>query len=96
MNYFLHVRDNVNYYKRVHHPIPTRENRKHPGNFQNKLVSSAFDRVSRCIISLAKVKVVRREAKLYDYPQEQFVVRSCEKVSPFVKFEIIRPLLCFL
>ena len=96
MNYFLHVRDNVNYYKRVHHPIPTRENRKHPGNFQDKLVSSAFNRVSRCIIFLAKVKVVRREAKMYDYPQEQFVVRRGEKVSPFLKFEIIRPLLCFL
>ena len=35
---------NVNYYKSVHHPIiPTRENRKHPGNFQNKSVSSDFD-----------------------------------------------------
>ena len=30
---------NVNYYKKVHHPIPTRENRENPGNFQNKLVS---------------------------------------------------------
>ena len=27
----------VNYYKSVHHPIPTRENREHPGNFQNKI-----------------------------------------------------------
>ena len=33
---------NVNYYKSAHHPIPTRENMKHPGNFQNKSVSSAF------------------------------------------------------
>ena len=33
--------DNVNYFKIVHHPIPTRKNRKHPGNFQNKSVSSA-------------------------------------------------------
>ena len=24
---------NVNYYKSVHHPIPTCEKRKHPGNF---------------------------------------------------------------
>ena len=31
--------DNVNYYKSVHHPIPNRENREHPGN---KSVSSAF------------------------------------------------------
>ena len=34
---------NVNYCKSVHHPIPTRENREHPRNFQNKSVSSAFD-----------------------------------------------------
>ena len=34
---------NVNYYKSVHHPISTRENREHPGNFQNKSVSSAFN-----------------------------------------------------
>ena len=33
---------NVNHYKSVHHPIPTRENRKNPGNFQNKSVSSPF------------------------------------------------------
>ena len=33
---------NVTYYKSVHHPIPTRENRKHPGNFQKKSLSSAF------------------------------------------------------
>ena len=25
--------DNVNYYKSVHRPIPTRRNREHPGNF---------------------------------------------------------------
>ena len=34
---------NVNHYKSVHHPIPTRENREHPGNFQNKSVSSPFN-----------------------------------------------------
>ena len=34
---------NVNYYKSVHHPIPTLENREHQGNFQNKSVSSAFN-----------------------------------------------------
>ena len=34
---------NVNYYKSVHHSIPTCENREHPGNFQNKSVSSAFN-----------------------------------------------------
>ena len=34
---------NVSYYKSVYHPIPTRENREHPGNFHNKSVSSAFN-----------------------------------------------------
>ena len=34
---------NVNYYKSVHQSIPTRENREHPGNFQNESVSSAFN-----------------------------------------------------
>ena len=33
---------NTNYYKSVHQPIPTRENREHPDNFQNKSVFSAF------------------------------------------------------
>ena len=31
---------NVNYFKNVLHPISTCENKEHPGNFQNKLVSS--------------------------------------------------------
>ena len=39
----LTCRDNVNYYKSVPHPISTCENKEHPGNFQNKLVSSAFN-----------------------------------------------------
>ena len=34
---------NVNYYKSVHYPIPARENSGHPGNFQNKPVTSAFN-----------------------------------------------------
>ena len=34
---------NVNYYKSVQHPVPTRENREHPGNFQNKSVGSSFN-----------------------------------------------------
>ena len=33
---------NVSYYKSVHQPIPTRENREHCGNFQSESVSSAF------------------------------------------------------
>ena len=35
--------NNVNYYKRVHHSFPTRENREHLGNFLNKSKSSAFN-----------------------------------------------------
>ena len=31
------------YYKSVYQPIPTRENRVHPGNLNNKSVSSAFN-----------------------------------------------------
>ena len=38
----LTYRGIANYYKSVHHPIPTRETREHPGNFQNKSASSAF------------------------------------------------------
>ena len=34
---------NVNYYKSVHQPIPTRENREHPGNLQSESVSSDFN-----------------------------------------------------
>ena len=34
---------NVNYYKSVHHPFPSRGNREYPGNFQNKSASSPFN-----------------------------------------------------
>ena len=34
---------NVNYYKSVHHPIPTCENREHSGNVQKKSASSSFN-----------------------------------------------------
>ena len=44
MNNLLHVGViNVNYCKSVRHPIPTRENREHPGNFQNKSISYAVN-----------------------------------------------------
>ena len=35
--------DNVSYYKSVHQPIPTPENREHHGNFQSESVSFAFN-----------------------------------------------------
>ena len=95
-----YIRDNVNYYKSVHH----RENRKHPGNFQKKSVSSAFNWVSRYILFLAELKGrgrpflegPRKRAILWDYPQEHLVVIRDEKISTFVQFEKILPLLCFL
>ena len=43
MNYSFTCGDNVKCHKGVYHPIPTRENKEHPGNFQNKSVSSAFN-----------------------------------------------------
>ena len=33
----------VNYYKSFHQPIPTCENREHPGNFQSESVKSSFN-----------------------------------------------------
>ena len=86
---------NVNYYKSVHYPIPTCEKREHPGNFQNKSVSSAFNWVSRYIIFLAKLKGrrraflegARRGITLWDHPQEHLFVIRNKKVPPYVKFE---------
>ena len=97
-------RVNVNYYKSVHHPIPTSENRKHPSNFQNKLMSLAFNWVSKYILFLAKLKGRGRPflegpstgATFWDYPQKHLFVIGDEKVSTFVKFQKILPLLCFL
>ena len=42
MNYFLHVGVMLTF-KSVQQLIPTRKNREHPGNFENKSVSSAFN-----------------------------------------------------
>ena len=46
---------NFNYYKGDRHPIPTHGNRKHPGNFQNKSVSSLFSWVSKYVFFLAEL-----------------------------------------
>ena len=78
--------------------------KKHPCNFQNKSVSFPFNWVSRYILFLAKLKRrerpflqgTKREAALWDYPQEHLVVVREEKTCPFVKFEMILPLLCCL
>ena len=77
---------------------------EHPGDFQNKSVSSLFNSVSRYILFLAKLKRrerpflegARRGATLWDYSQEHLFVIRDEKVCPFVKFEIIFPILCCL
>ena len=37
------TRESNVHYKSVHQPITTCENREHRGNFQNELVSSAFN-----------------------------------------------------
>ena len=41
---------NINYYECAHHLILTRGSKGHPGNFQNKSVSSLFNWVSRYIL----------------------------------------------
>ena len=68
-----------------------------------KFQNSDFNWGSGYIIFLPKLKRkglswkdARRGTTLWDYPQEHLVVIRDEKVSPFVKFEIILPLLCFL
>ena len=94
---------NVNYYKSVHNPVPTHRNREHPGNFQNKSVSSPFNWVFY-ILFFAKLKGrgrpflkgTGRRVPLWNYPQEHLILIRNETVSPFVKVEIILPLLCFL
>ena len=94
---------NINYYKNVHHPIPTHGNREHPGNFQNKSLSSAFNWVSRYILFLTKLKGrgrpflkgAKRGVTLWDYSQEHLLVIRDQKVPHFMKFKIILPLFCF-
>ena len=93
MNYFLHVGVMLTII-RVHHPIPARENREHPGNFQNKSVSSTFSWVTRYIIFLAKLKRrgrpflkgARRGGTLWDYPLRPL---GCHKRWKSVSFSEI-------
>ena len=54
--------------KSVHHPILTRENNEHPGNFQNKSVNSAFNRVSWYILSLAKPEGCKKRSHIVRLP----------------------------
>ena len=55
----------VNYYKSVHQPIPIRENREHPGNFQGESVSSAFNEFCQFPSSFASTSVPSNITPLY-------------------------------
>ena len=77
------------------------------GNSKNKLVRSPFNWVSKYVLFLAKVKARRRpflEGARRGGGGGQIMrfhprVLDCEKrwtISPFLKLEIILPLLCFL
>ena len=70
----------------------------------SKQISKFFFRLSVQIYSFLGQTEEERKAfcvgckkgtALWDYPQEHFVVVKDEKVCPFLKFEIILPLLCF-
>ena len=81
--------------------IPTQGNREHPGNFQNKSVSSPFNWVSRHILFLPKLKgrgspFLRGDHIMGLSPRVLVCCHERRKVSPFVKLEIILPLFCFL
>ena len=108
LNYLLHVRVMLTIIK-CSPSYSYSENREHPGNFQNKSVTSPFNRVSRYILFSAKLKGrgrhsvwckegdnILRFTHSTSLPQEHLVVIRDQKVCPFVKFEIILPLLCFL
>ena len=79
-------------------------NREHLGNFQSKSVNSAVNWVSDTLSSCPNWKGKKglfwkgaimkpRGTTLQDY---NLVDIAHEKVSPFVKFEIIQSRLCFL
>ena len=95
----LTCKGNVNYYKIVHHPITTRGNREHPGNFQDKSVSSPLDQVCRYILFSAKLKG-RRRPFLGEHcditPKSTWLSWERWKSLPFCEVWIIQPVLCFL
>ena len=98
---FLTCGGNCNHYESVHHLIPTLP----VGIWNTQAIFKTNQKVSRrYALFWAKVKErgkyffqgARRGTTLWDYPQEHLVVIRDEKVSPFAKFEIFLPLLCFL
>ena len=97
---------NVSYYKSVHHPIPTL-----PVETGNTLAIFKTNQETHLSVQFPDIffsypnwkeekdlfwKGARKGTKLWDYPQKNLVVIQYEKVSPFVKFEIILSILCFL
>ena len=95
----LSSRLSLTYGGNVNYCVTTCGNKEHLGNFQNKSAKSPFKWVSRYILFWFKLKGKERhfleESKkgylLWDYTQENMVDIRDEKVSPFVKFEIILP-----
>ena len=103
LNYLLHVGVKLTFIKVfIILFYPACWNREHPGNFQNKSVSSSFSSVSRYVLFLAKVKGrgrpfwrVQEGGRIVRLPPRAFGCHKRWKVSTFVKFKIILLLLCF-
>ena len=98
---------NVNYYKSVHHPIPILPvGTGTPWQFSKQINKLSFQLSFQIYSLLAQTKGERKTFSGWRVqkggphceiiPQEHLVVMRDEKVSPFVKFEIILRLpLCF-
>ena len=96
---------NVNYYKSVHHPIPTL-----PVGIGNTLEIFKTNQCALFWIDFPGIFSswpkwrgegnlfwrVQEGRRLWDYPLEHLVNIENEKVCPFVKFEIFLPNLCRL
>ena len=85
---------NINYYKSFYHPLPTHEK----GN-----ILAIFKTNHQALLSIecpgrerSFLEDARSGTILWYYSQEYLVVIRDEKVFPFLRFEIILPLLCFL
>ena len=98
---------NVNYYKTAHHPllkgiwnilaIFSKSVSKWISKFSFQLGVQVYSLLAQAEGERkAFLRGARRRTALWDYLQEYLVVIRDEKVSPFVKFEIILLLLCFL
>ena len=86
--------DNGNYYKRVHHPIPTRENMEHPSNFFKKISKLCIQLSVQVYSVLGQTERCKKGSHFVRLPPKHLVIIRDEKVSLFVKYEIILPVLC--